>query len=162
MTPVGLPPMIMGTKWASQSGQGQVRHMTQWTPIQGLKSYSRILGRKMLFVFIAWFFVYWISQPFRTAGDLNVLMLFAPMIGAFAGLVVGWYMATDSVEDSGMFGLGLWTILIIAGCIPIWAMEGLMHLLMPGRPFGFGGWMLVMAAMLLTLAASVWHASSQE
>jgi hypothetical protein len=61
-----------------------------------------------------------------------------------------------------MTGLGLWTILVIAGCIPIWAMEGLMHLIFPSRVFGFGGWMVVMSAMILTLAAAVWHASSQE
>jgi hypothetical protein len=139
--------------------------MTQWTPIMGLKEYGRVVGRKMLYIALAWIVVYWISQPFRTTPSdaaINALMLFSPLIGALGGLVAGWYMATDAVEDSGLTGLGLWVILVAAACIPMWAVEGLMHLVFWWRPFGFGGWMLMSAAMLMALASAVWHASSQE
>ncbi|MGN6366752.1 MAG: hypothetical protein ACTHN5_00545 [Phycisphaerae bacterium] len=135
---------------------------SQWTPLQGLKDYSRVLARKMGFIALGWLLVFFISKPFRYEGDLNVLMLFAPMIGALAGLVAGWYMATDAVEDSGLTGLPLWTLLVIATCIPIWGVEGIMHLLLPKWPFGFGGWMLLSAATLIALATCVWHSSSQE
>jgi hypothetical protein len=136
--------------------------MTQWTPITGLKTYGKVLARKMLFIAIAWIAVYWISQPFRSAGDLNVLMLFAPVIGAFAGLVAGWYMATDAVEDSSLNGLFLWIILVLGAVLPMWIIEAIFHWILPNRTFGFGGWMLLMSATILALAAAVWHASSQE
>ena len=135
--------------------------MAQWTPIQGIKSYSLVLARKMGLTAVGWLFVYFISQKFRYEGDLNVLMLFAPMIGAIAGLVAGWYMATDSVEDSGFSGITLWIVLFLATCIPIWLTEAIMHLLLPKWPFGFGGWMLLSAATLIAMATVVWHSSSQ-
>jgi hypothetical protein len=136
--------------------------MSQWTPLTGLRSYSVVLARKMGFIALGWILVYFISHPFRTENGLNVLLLFSPMIGAIAGLVAGWYMATDAVEDSGLTGLFLWTILVVSTCIPMWAMEGLLHLLFPKWPFGFGGWMLLSAATLIALATCVWHSSSQE
>jgi hypothetical protein len=136
--------------------------MTQWTPITGLKEYSRVLGRKMAFVTIAWVILYFISQPFRKEGDLNVLMLFAPMVGAFAGVVIGWYMATDAVEDANMSGMVLRIILVIASVLPMWVVEGIMHLILPTWSFGFGGWMELMAATLMAMAAAVWHESTQE
>jgi hypothetical protein len=136
--------------------------MTQWSPLTTLKEYGLVVARKMLFIAIAWIIVYWISQPFRTEGDLNVLMLFAPMIGAFGGLVAGWYMATDSVEEAGMSGLLLRVILVIGAVTPMWVIEGLWHLILPHRSFGFGGWMLLMAATIMAMAAAVWHESSQE
>jgi hypothetical protein len=134
--------------------------MTQWTPLTGLKEYSRVLGRKIAFCAIAWVVVYFLTQPFRNP-EAIFLPLFGLMVGALAGLVVGWYMATDSVEDSGMNGLPLWTILVLASCISIWGVEGILYLI-TGWSAGFGGWMLLTAASLLALAAAVWHASSQE
>jgi hypothetical protein len=136
--------------------------MTQWTPLTGLKEYSRVLGRKMAFIAIAWVILYFLSQPFRKEADLNILMLFAPMVGAFAGLVAGWYMATDAVEDAGMSGLPLRIILVIASVLPMWIVEGIMHLIFPTWNFGFGGWMELMAATIMAMATAVWHESSQE
>jgi hypothetical protein len=137
--------------------------MPQWTPLTGLKDYARVLARKMGFIALGWILVYFISHPFRTeTGMINVLLLFSPLIGSIAGLIAGWYMATDSVDDSGMTGLPLWVVLVVATCIPMWGMEGIMHLILPKWNFGFGGWMLLSAATLIALAACVWHASSQE
>jgi hypothetical protein len=139
------------------------RRMAQWTPFTGLKDYSKVLSRKMGFVALGWVLVYFISHPFRTEGGVvNVLLLFSPMIGCIAGLVAGWYMATDAVEDSGgLTGFPLWIILIVASCLPMWAVEGIMHLLLPAWTFGFGGWMLVSAANLMALASAVWLSSTQ-
>ncbi len=137
--------------------------MTQWTPITGLKQYGLVVLRKMGFIALGWVLVYFISQPFRHEGGLvNILMLFSPLVGSAAGLVAGWYIATDSVEDSGFNGLFLWVILVAAAIIPMWVVEGIMHLIFKSWVFGFGGWMLLSAAMLLALASAVWHASSQE
>ncbi len=133
---------------------------SQWNLATGLRSYGLVLLRKMAFIAIGWLVVYFITQPFRPEG--SILMLFAPMIGALAGLVAGWYMATDAAEDSGLFGLGLWVILVAASVLPMWGVEGIMHLILPKRPFNFGGWMVLSAANLLALAAAVWHESSQE
>jgi hypothetical protein len=136
--------------------------MTQWTPITGLKQYGLIVARKMGFIALGWVLVYFVSQPFRHEGGMvNILMLFSPMVGAAAGLVAGWYMATDSVEDAGFTGLPLWTILVLASIVPMWVVEGIMHLIFPAWIFGFGGWMVLSSAILLALASAVWNASSQ-
>src|SRR5262245_51548686 len=103
---------------------------TQWTPVEGLKQYSWVLLRKMAFVAIGWVGVYFLSGPFRGDKELNILMLFAPMIGAIAGLVAGWYMATDAVEDSSLHGLFLWILLVIGAVAPMWGVEGIMYLLL--------------------------------
>ncbi len=135
----------------------------QWTPMTGLKDYSKVVLRKMGLIALGWVAVYFISQPFRREGQvINILMLFSPLIGAAGGLVAGWYMATDSVEDSGFNGLFLWVILVVAAIIPMWVVEGLMHLIFRSWEFGFGGWMVLSAAMLLAMASAVWYASSQE
>jgi hypothetical protein len=128
----------------------------------GLKEYGLVVGRKMGFIAIGWILLYFISPPFRKEGDLNILMLFAPMIGALGGLVAGWYMATDSVEDAGMSGLPLRIILVIASVLPMWVVEGIMRLILPTWHFGFGGWMELMAATIMAMATAVWHESSQE
>lgn len=137
------------------------RSMPRATPMDMLSAYAKVLGRKAGFVALGWLLVYFISQPFRHEGDLNILMLFAPMLGALAGLVAGWYLATNAVEDSNMNGLVLWVILVVASVAPMWIVEGIMKLLL-GWPMNFGGFMLITAATLLALASAVWHASSQE
>jgi hypothetical protein len=137
----------------------------QWTPVDALKSYAPILLKKMAFVAIGWVVIYFISQPFRREPEdgsgINILMLFSPLIGAVGGLVAGWYLATDAVEDSNLHGLMLWVLLVVGAVAPMWAVEGLMRTLMH-KPMTFGGFMLLTAANLLALAAAVWHASSQE
>ena len=77
---------LFGKRSAATTGMGM------------LSNYGKIVARKMGFVALGWIPVYFISQPFR--GDtsregINILMLFAPLIGAFAGVVAGWYLATD-------------------------------------------------------------------
>jgi hypothetical protein len=137
--------------------------MQQWTPIQGLKEYGAVLGRKMGFAALGWLVLYFASQPLRQeSGMINVLTLFAPMVGAIGGLVVGWYMAINAVEDSGFSGLPLWTLLVAASWVSMCVVEWIMHLILPRWNFGFGGWMVLMSGMLLSLATAVWYASSQE
>ncbi len=133
----------------------------EWNAMDFLKQYGVIVARKAGIIALAWIAVYFISQPFRKEGDLNVLMLFAPMVGAIAGFIAGWYMATDAVEDSSLNGIVLWVILVIATVLPMWIVEGLLGKIMH-RSMNFGGFMLMTAATLLALATAVWHASSQE
>lgn len=135
----------------------------EWSGLALLKQYALVVARKMAFIAIGWVVVYFVSHPFRAEpqSGLNVLILFAPMIGALAGLVAGWYMATDAVEDSNLQGPPLWIIIVPASVAPMWIMEGVLRLF-TRWPMTFGGFMLLTAATLLALAAAVWHASSQE
>lgn len=138
--------------------------ISQWSPAELFTSYAKILGRKMLFVALGWAVVYFVTQPMRTVptdGGVNVLTLFGPVIGGLAGLVAGWYVATDSVEDSSMHGLVLWVILVAGAVVPMWVTEAVFWLILHW-PMNFGGWMIIMAGILMALAAAVWHASSQE
>ncbi len=131
------------------------------SPAGYLKNFALLLLKKMAFIAIAWIAVFFISHPFRRETELNILELFSPLIGAFSGLVAGWYVATDSVEESSLSGLTLWTPLVIAAVLPMWAMDyALCHFM--HWPMNFSGFMLLAAASLLALAAAVWHASSQE
>jgi len=126
------------------------------------KSFPLVLLRKMGFIALAWIVVFFISHPFRTDnGGLNALWLFAPLVGAFSGLVAGWYMATDAVEESSLTGITLWAILVVAATLPMWIVDPLLsHLI--GWPMNFAGFMVLTSATLLALGAAVWHASSQE
>jgi hypothetical protein len=118
----------------------------------------------MAYVALAWLVVYFISQPMRkvpTDGGVNILTLFGLILGSFAGLVAGWYVATDAVEDSSLYGIVLWVILVAASVGPMWGVEGVLHVITRWN-MNFGGFMTLMAASLMALAAAVWHASSQE
>jgi hypothetical protein len=126
--------------------------------------YLAILARKMGFVALGWIIVYFISQPMRWVpedGGVNILTLFGLLVGAVAGLIAGWYLATDSVEDSSLSGIVLWVILVIASVLPMWIVEGLLHLITRWS-MNFGGFMVLTAATLMALASAVWYASSQE
>jgi hypothetical protein len=129
-----------------------------------LTRYVAILARKMGFVALGWVAIYFLSQPMRWVpenGGINILPLFGLPLGAVAGLVAGWYLATDSVEDSGLGGLGLWVILVVGSVLPMWLVEGFLRLLTRWS-LNFGGFMILTAATLMALAAAVWYASSQE
>jgi len=109
-----------------------------------------------------------VSQQFRLGDleqiaerELNVLMLFAPMIGAIAGAVAGWYIATDAVEDSSLNGMLLWVILVLGCTLPMWICDGVLRWITHWH-LTFGGFMLLTAATLLGLASSVWIAATQE
>jgi hypothetical protein len=131
-----------------------------WSPAEPLKWFSVVLLKKMGYIALAWVVVYFISQPFRDEKSL-FLSLFAPIPGAIAGLVAGWYVATDSVEESSLQGLFLWVLLVTAAVLPMWVIEGILHLITRWS-MNFGGFMLLTASSLMALAAAVWHASSQE
>ena len=141
---------------------------TQWTPMESLKSYGMILARKMAFVAVGWLLIYFLSQPLRKESDIPILWLFAPMIGGFAGLVAGWYMATDAADDSSMNGLPLWVILVVASTLPMWVVEGVMHLITGAMsrtgawPMNFSGFMEIGIANLMALAAAVYVSVTQE
>ena len=138
-----------------------MRQATEWTPLEGLRQYGLILLKKMGFIAIGWVIVYFISHPFRISGEFNVLMLFSPLIGAFAGVGIGWYLAENAVEDSPLLGMGLWVTLTAAGWAAIWVVEGVLHRIMH-RPIEFGGWMLISTAMILSMAAAVWRSSADQ
>jgi hypothetical protein len=129
-----------------------------------LQRYAIILLRKMGYIAIGWVAVYFLFQKMREVpqdGGVNILTLFSLLVGAVAGLVSGWTMATDAVEDSGMSGMVLWVILVVASVVPMWAMEGILKAF-THWPMNMGGFMMLMAANLMALAAAVWHASAQE
>jgi hypothetical protein len=131
---------------------------------QLLEKYAFILARKMGFVALGWVVVYFVSQPMRwvpTNGGVNVLTLFGLLVGGFGGLVAGWYLATDAVQDSGMSGLALWVILVGGAVIPMLVVEGVLHWI-TAWPLNFGGYMMLMAAGLMAMASAVWHATAQE
>ena len=134
---------------------------TPWTPMESLKSYGLILLRKMAFIALGWLLIYLISLPIRRPTDLPVLWLFAPMIGGFAGLVAGWYMATNAEEDSSLSGIVLWVILVIAAVLPMWGVEGILYLIRH-RSMEFGGFMEMTAANVMALASAVYHAATQD
>jgi hypothetical protein len=133
----------------------------QTDPIQILKNYARTYFIKVASVAAGWIPIYFISHPFRREGDLNVLMLFAPMIGALAGVVAGWHLAQDAVEDSSMHGVTLWVILVVGAAAPMWIMDAILNKL-TGWPWTFGGFMMLTAGTLMALASAVWVASAQE
>jgi hypothetical protein len=87
--------------------------------------------------------------------------LFSLPIGVTAGVVIGWWLAEDAVERAGFTGFTLWTILIVACWTPVAAAEfTLGHI--TGWSMGFGRWMLVAAALVMSMAATVWRASADD
>jgi hypothetical protein len=134
----------------------------EWTQMDFLKQYGLIVAKKAGLIALCWIPVFFISWPFRNDdNELNILVLFAPMLGAIAGFIAGWYMATDAVEDSSLNGIILWVILVIAAVTPMWVSDLILGAI-THRSMHFGGFMLMTAATLLALATAVWHASSQE
>jgi hypothetical protein len=137
----------------------------QISPIETLKRYAPVLFRKLGFIALGWVVLYFLSHPFRVSDSragINVLVLFAPMLGALGGLVAGWYLVDKAGEDSEVNGMALWVPLILMTWLTIGVVEGVMRLLFRSWEFGFGGFMEVMAAMLLSGATIVWYGSSQE
>jgi hypothetical protein len=129
-----------------------------------LQRYAIIVLRKMGYIAIGWVAVYFLFQKMREVpedGGVNVLTLFSLLVGAVAGLVAGWTMANDAVEDSGLSGMVLWVILVVAAVVPMWAVEGLLKAI-THKPMNMGGFMMLVAANLMALASAVWYASAQE
>ncbi len=147
-----------------QTSETPMGHSMRSSPLDMIKAYSRILLRKMGFIALGWVVVYFVSQPMRYVpkdGGVNFSTLVGLVLGGFAGLVAGWYLATDAVEDSNMHGVMLWVILVLASVIPMVVVEGILRLILRW-PMEFGGYMVFASAVLMALAAAVWHASSQE
>jgi hypothetical protein len=105
-----------------------------------------------------WVIVYlatgWMNQ--------GVGSLFAPLVGALVGLVFGWVLAQDAVETAGFSGMVLWVTLVATAWLAIWIPELLMGLITGHGIGGFGRWMLIMTAMILSMAAAVWRASVDD
>jgi len=138
--------------------------ISQWSPLQALGPYLVILARKMAFVSLGWVAVYFLSQPMRAEpanGDINILSLFGMVVGCFAGLLAGWYLANDAVEDSSLHGIVLWVLLVLSAVAPMWLIEALMHMI-TRWPLNFAGFLILTAATLMALASAVWYASTQE
>jgi hypothetical protein len=133
----------------------------RWNTSDSLKQFALILLRKMAFVALAWLVIYFLSQPMRREQGLNVLPLFGMPLGALAGLVAGWYLATNAVEDSDLQGLPLWCLLVTGSVLPVWLVEGVLKLF-THWPVNFGGWMMLTAATVMALASAVWIANAQE
>ena len=135
-----------------------------WSPMQWLGQYALILARKIAIVALGWLAVYFLTQPMRAEpanGDINILSLFGMVVGCFAGLLAGWYLANDAVEDSNLDGLALWVLLVLCAVAPMWLVEALMHMI-TRWPLNFAGFLILTAATLMALASAVWYASTQE
>jgi hypothetical protein len=132
--------------------------------LESLKRYAVIYARKVAFVALSWVVVYFVFQFMRRVpanGMVNISTLFALLVGAAAGLVSGWYLATDSVEDSSMQGLPLWCVLVAGAALPMWIVEAILKAL-THWPMNFGGYMMLTAATVMALATAVWIESAQE
>jgi hypothetical protein len=136
----------------------------RWNGLDQLKRYGIILGKKVGLIAVGWAVLYFISRPMRvepTNGGVNALMLFGLLVGCLGGLVAGWYVATDAVEDSSLQGMTLWAILVGAAVLPMWGVDFLLQRT-AGPPMSFGGWMMLVGGTLMALASAVWIASTQE
>lgn len=128
-----------------------------YSAMETLRSFSRRLLLKMAGIALAWVGIYFLTQLMR--GEL--LTLFNPLVGALAGLVFGWKLAENSVETSGLTGMTLWVVLTMAGAVPVFVVEGVLNLI-TGYEVGFGRWMCITAALIMTMAAAVWRASIDD
>jgi hypothetical protein len=134
---------------------------SEWTPLQGLRDFGLVIARKDGFVAAAWVVVYFLTQ-WVNAGTT---MLFAPLIGAIAGVAIGWYLAEDAAEDAGFTGLSLWIILTIGCWAPMWIVEWILGAIMKhaaGWQMDFGRFMMLMTAMILGFASAIWRSSADE
>lgn len=133
----------------------------QWTPLVGLRSIGLFLLKKSAFVAGAWIILYYCTQ-WLVVGPA---MLLAFIVGAAAGLCVGWYIAQDAVDAAGFSGLLLWLMLVAASWLPIALVEFLLGELMyhaAGWKLNFGRWMMIAAALLLSMVSAVWRASADD
>ncbi len=118
-----------------------------------LKNILLHLGRKDLWIALAWIILYfctqWVAQ--------GVTMLWSLPIGVAAGIVIGWWLAEEAVDTAGFSGLFLWVLLILAAWLPPALVEGILGLI-TGWSMGFGRWMLFSSTLIMGMAATVWRA----
>jgi len=130
----------------------------------GLKPLVVYLGKRLGWISLGWLIIYFATQPMAEPG---VLMLFGLLVGAVAGLVIGWWLAEEAVERAGFSGMALWVILVVAAWLPPCGIELVMYGLTrlftgTGWPLGFGRWMVLTATMVVSLAAAVWRAAADD
>ena len=121
----------------------------------------RFLGKKILWIVLAWIVIYFLSQLFSKGS----WMLVEPVIGAVAGAAVGWEIADNAVSEAGFTGIILWVLLVLSCWIPIWATQSLMQWIMAdalGWKMSFGQWMLLTMATIFSLIASIWRALADD
>ena len=121
----------------------------------------RFLGKKILWIVLAWIVIYFLSQLFSKGSWILV----EPVIGAVAGAAVGWEIADNAVSEAGFTGIILWVLLVLSCWIPMWATQSLMQWIMAdalGWKMTFGQWMLLTMATIFSLIASVWRALADD
>lgn len=120
-----------------------------------------LLKRKLSWIALGWAIVYFSTQWMNE----GIPTLFAPFVGALAGMIIGWVVGENAVEEAGFSGLALWVILVVACWLTLAFDEWVLGFIMShaaGWQMSFGRWMLLMAAMVLSLAAAVWRASADH
>lgn len=134
------------------------QHLSEGMPLNQLKAFLLALARRAGILAIGWVVLYFGTQWMNT----GIPALFAMVVGAVAGLVIGWYLAENAVEEAGFSGFALWIMLVAAAWATIWLPEALMGAITGWGIGGFGRWMLVSIAMLMSMAAAVWRASADD
>ncbi|MEI8195811.1 MAG: hypothetical protein WCI73_07880 [Phycisphaerae bacterium] len=126
--------------------------------ISDLKPLGLFLLRKGGMMAAGWVVVYFLTIWLNM--NQGILMLFAPLLGAMVGLVYGWMLAENAADTAGFSGLVLWIILIATAWLAIWIPEYLLGTLTGHGIGGFGRWMLIMCAMIMSMAAAIWRGSA--
>lgn len=128
-----------------------------YTHLQVLRVFFRRLLLKMAIIALCWVGLYFFTQLLYE----GAVALFNLLVGCLAGLTIGWSLAEDAVEDSGLHGVTLWVVLTVAGTLCIFGVEGIMKLITQWD-IGFGRWMCMTSAIVMTMAAVVWRASADD
>lgn len=134
---------------------------TPWTPTVGLRRFGLFLVKKSAIIAAFWTVLYFSTQ-WISGGSVMVV---APVIGAPVGLVIGWWMGSNVVENAPFVGLLLWVSIVAACWLPIVLVEWLFGEIMfaaAGWHMNFGRWMLISAALLFSMSAAVWRAVQDE
>jgi hypothetical protein len=122
-----------------------------------IKAFLRKAGIKLLIVTAGWLALYFGTQLIKE----GPAMLLNLLVGSVAGLAIGWSMAEDAVQDSGLTGPTLWGVLILLGGLPIVVVEGGMYLITHWS-MEFGRWMCMGSAIIMMFASTIWRASADE
>ena len=126
-----------------------------------LKRLGVLLVRRMTFVAIMWTTLYFAMQWAATGPAMLVNLL----VGSLAGVVIGWQMSDNAVQEIGLTGLLLTIVLVLACWIPMWALQSLWASLMShfaGWKMTFGRWMLLSSSTILSMATAAWRLSVDD
>jgi len=143
--------------------------MTDMIIDEQYKRYAKRLGKQMAIIAGAWAILYFPSQSFNEG---LFWPLFSLLVGGLVGLVAGWWVAENAVEEAGFSGLSLWIILVAACVGAFWGTEIILGTVVPwvsswfGHPgpwpIGFGRWMMLSSATILAMVSAVWRASADD